>query len=130
LIRVAPWDVDIGGRKFSIRPLTVRERIALSEQLTEEKAAEAIRDARALGIPHAQALKAAQDSREESRRASSLVLHCFNLSGAAMVLAVACRDAEAFLESVDLAEASMHAIAALGVDVEKYREAAASADPR
>jgi hypothetical protein len=46
-----------------------------------------------------------------------------------MVLAACCDDAEAFLAAVEISDASMHAIAALGVDVDRYREAAAAANP-
>ena len=130
MIRVAPWVVNAGDRSFTLRPLTVRERIALSEQLTEDKAAEILRDAKAVGMPHREAMQVAQDAREAARRASSLVLHCFNLSGAAMVLAACCDDAEAFLAAVEISDASMHAIAALGVDVDRYKEAAAAANPQ
>jgi hypothetical protein len=80
-------------------------------------------------MPHREAMQVAQDAREAARRASSLVLHCFNLSGAAMVLAACCDDAEAFLAAVEISDASMHAIAALGVDVDRYKEAAAAANP-
>jgi hypothetical protein len=129
MIRVAPWVVNAGDRSFTLRPLTVRERIALSEQLAEEKASEVLRDAKAIAMPSKEAMRAAQDAREEARRSSSLVMHCFNLSGAAMVLAACCDDAEAFLAAVEISDASMHAIAALGVDVDRYREAAAAANP-
>lgn len=129
MIRVAPWVVNAGGRDFALRPLTVRERISLSEQLADEKASEVLRDAKAIEMPHKDAMRAAQDAREEARRSSSLVMHCFNLSGAAMVLAACCDDAEAFLAAIEISEASMHAIAALGVDVDRYREAAAAANP-
>jgi hypothetical protein len=129
MIRVAPWVVNAGDRSFTLRPLTVRERIALSEQLAEEKASEVLRDAKAIEMSHKDAMRAAQEAREEARRSSSLVMHCFNLSGAAMVLAACCDDAEAFLAAVEISDASMHAIAALGVDVDRYREAAAAANP-
>ena len=129
MIRVAPWVVNAGDRSFTLRPLTVRERIALSEQLAEEKASEVLRDAKAIEMSHKDAMRAAQEAREEARRSSSLVMHCFNLSGAAMVLAACCDDAEAFLAAVEISDASMHAIAALGVDVDRYKEAAAAANP-
>ena len=129
MIRVAPWVVNAGDRSFTLRPLTVRERIALSEQLAEEKASEVLRDAKAIEMSHKDAMRAAQEAREEARRSSSLVMHCFNLSGAAMVLAACCDDAEAFLAAVEISDASMHAIAALGVDVDRYWEAAAAANP-
>ncbi|NDF13237.1 MAG: hypothetical protein EB060_10555 [Proteobacteria bacterium] len=130
MIRVSPWSVEEGGRRFKLRPLTVRERIALGEDLAEMKAAEAVRDARAFGASPSFAIEAASQAREEARKSSALILACFGLSGAAMVLAKACDDAEELMAAVDPTVASTHAIACLGVDVEKYESEVRSRNPQ
>ena len=115
--------------QFNATMTAVKQSAAATATSTGELLRNKLRDAKAIEMSHKDAMRAAQEAREEARRSSSLVMHCFNLSGAAMVLAACCDDAEAFLAAVEISDASMHAIAALGVDVDRYKEAAAAANP-
>lgn len=127
MIRIAPWDVTGGGKTFKVRPLTVRERIVLGEELAETKAAQAIRDARAAGAGFKDAVQIGQEARTAALAASALVMDAFTLGGCARILAACCDDAEGLLSALEPTEASMVALAALGVDVDRHRETLASA---
>lgn len=130
MIRVAPWEVEEAGKKYTLRPLTVRERIALGEDLAEIRARAAISDAKAFGSSPSFAIQAANEAREDARKASTLIVGCFTMTGAAMVLAKSCSDAEGLMASIEPTRASNLALACLGVDVERYEAEARSANPR
>lgn len=120
MIRIAPWEVA----GVAVRPLTVRERIVLSEELADQKARKAADDALAVGFTKQEAMKQVAAAREEARAASVLVVDCFTPAGAMRVLSVACGvdGADALSKAISLDELSMTAVAALGIDIEAHRE--------
>lgn len=120
MIRLAPWDVA----GVSVRPLTVRERITLSEELADHKARKAADDALAVGFTKQEALRQVTAAREDARAASVLVVDCFTPAGAIRVLSVACGadGADALSRALSLDELSMTAVATLGIDIEAHRE--------
>jgi hypothetical protein len=124
MIRIAPWEVA----GIEVRPLTVRERIVLSEELADDRARKAGEDAVSIGMTKAEALKHIAVVREESRAASTIVIDAFTPSGAMRVLSRACgaASAEQLAAAVSLDELSMVAAAALGIDIEAHAERVAS----
>jgi len=124
MIRIAPWDVS----GVQVRPLTVRERIALSDELADERARKAVDDALAVGMTKTEALKHVASVRDENRAASVIVIDAFTPSGAMRVLSKACgvEQAERLASLVSLDELSMTAAAALGIDIEAHAERSSS----
>lgn len=120
MIRIAPWEVS----GVTVRPLTVRERIVLSEELADARARKAGEDALSVGFTKQEAMRQIAAAREEARAASVLVVDCFTPSGAMRVLSIACGvdGADALSRAVSLDELSMTACAAIGIDVEAHRE--------
>ena len=120
MIRISPWEVA----GVSVRPLTVRERIALSEDLADHKARKAADDALAVGFTKQEAIRQVMAAREEARAASVLVVECFTPAGAMRVLTVSCGvdGADALSRALSLDELSMTAVATLGIDIDAHRE--------
>jgi hypothetical protein len=120
MIRLSPWEVA----GVSVRPLTVRERIALSEELADQKARKAADDALAVGFTKQEAIRQVMAAREEARAASVLVVECFTPAGAMRVLTVSCGvdGADALSRALSLDELSMTAVATLGIDIDAHRE--------
>jgi hypothetical protein len=120
MIRLSPWEVA----GVSVRPLTVRERIALSEELADHKARKAADDALAVGFTKQEAIRQVMAAREEARAASVLVVECFTPAGAMRVLTVSCGvdGADALSRALSLDELSMTAVATLGIDIDAHRE--------
>jgi len=120
MIRISPWEVA----GVSVRPLTVRERIALSEELADHKARKAADDALAVGFTKQEAIRQVMAAREEARAASVLVVECFTPAGAMRVLTVSCGvdGADALSRALSLDELSMTAVATLGIDIDAHRE--------
>ena len=120
MIRLSPWEVA----GVSVRPLTVRERIALSEELADHKARKAADDALAVGFTKQEAIRQVMAAREEARAASVLVVECFTPAGAMRVLTVSCGvdGADALSRALSLDELSMTAVATLGIDIDAHRD--------
>lgn len=120
MIRISPWEVA----GVTVRPLTVRERIALSEELADHKARKAADDAIAVGFTKQEAIRQVMAAREEARTASVLVVECFTPAGAMRVLTVSCGvdGADALSRALSLDELSMTAVATLGIDIDAHRE--------
>lgn len=123
--RMSPWDVA----GVAVRPLTVRERIALSDALANDRAAATAADAAACGYAKDEALREVRAARDAARLPSALVLDAFNVDGAMRVLNVACgpEGADLLAQRVSIDEISIAAVEALGVDVDAYRESSGKA---
>ena len=123
MIRTQPW-VHEGHH---IRPLTVRERIGLSQSMSDVAAGRAATDAKALGMGHAVALEAIARAREEAETASALVGRAFSLEGAMAILELAARDADSLAQSVEPKTLTALALAAIGIDLEEAERRAVEA---
>jgi hypothetical protein len=124
MIRLSSWTHEVDGRVFSLRPLTVRERIALGEALADSMAGDAARDARAAGMTPREAVAEARTARDEARKSSALVMSCFSLAGAMRVLDRACEDAGELIAAVEPQVSTTLALAALGIDIEEHERKA------
>jgi hypothetical protein len=115
MIRTQPWVHD----GFTIRPLKVRERIALSERLSDRSAKRAATDAKSIGLANSAALETIAKAREEAETAAALVGWAFSLEGALEILSIATEDADSLAESVEPKTLTALALAAIGIDLEE-----------
>lgn len=122
MIRVTDWIVTAGGASFSLAPLTVRQRLALSEDLASERARTAAADAALVGMGKAEAAEFVAEARRKALNVASLFLDCYTTQGQIRVLSVAIGSVDRALEFVGKAtvrEASRAALEALGIDTDK-----------
>jgi hypothetical protein len=122
MIRTQPWTHD----GVEIRPLRVRERIALVERMSDRAAARAARDAKLVGLAGPAALAEIAKAREEAETASALVGRAFSIEGALEILAVATDDADSLAERVEPKTLTALALAAIGIDLEEAERRAAT----
>ena len=119
MIRLSAWVVTLSdGSTATVRPLTVRERIATTEAFAGQCAERASADARLAGMASAEVFREVTTARRNARTASALVMDCFTLDGAMRVLHAASVDAERIAAGVEPKELSWIALEALGVDRE------------
>jgi len=110
---VYPWNETLpDGRVVAIRPLTVRQRIALTNELADIRASEARKAAEIAGLPVS--LQAVEKARRDALVASALVLDCYTLAGSLRVLCAASEFGELIADSVDAKRATEIALRALG----------------
>jgi hypothetical protein len=120
MIRLEPWTF----KGHTIRPLTVRHRIRLTEELAEEFAKRAAQDCALIGMPFSDRVRFVAEARERAYTASSLISECFTLSGAMKVLTHACETAEALAAEVEPKDLTSEALAAIGIDLDRVQAAA------
>jgi hypothetical protein len=122
MIRVAKWDVvSSTGRSFTVRPLTVRERLSISADVSDERARIAAQDATLAGMSKADAAEHIGSERRKAANTSTLYLDCYSLQGAIRVLSVSMGVDEAllFAEQVTPQTLTNTALECLGIDIEK-----------
>lgn len=90
----ANFEIHVANRPIRIRPLTVRERMALGNALVERERRKAVELAKDLGVAPKDALEVVRKAVSEAERISSLVLSCFTMEGAVAVLRIACQTVE------------------------------------
>lgn len=119
-MKVAPWLVTLtDGTVAQVRPVTVRERIALAEAFAEKEAARAASDGKASGMKPDEIARHASDVRRKSRVASALIMDCFTYDGAMRVLeCIAPESAERIGSLIEPKDLPWLALEALGVDTE------------
>lgn len=119
MIRISAWQVEAGGRSWTVEPLTVRQRIALVEAFADERARKAMEDGRASQLAGPRLVEVATTARDGVRAASFLVGQCFTLDGAHRILRVAAGDeaADAILTHLEPADVAPVALEAIGIDV-------------
>jgi len=119
MIRLSAWVVTLSdGTTATMRPLTVRERIGITEAFSSQCAERASADAKLAGMASAEVFREVAAARRNARTASALVMDCFTLDGSMRVLHVASDDAERIAAGVEPKELSWIALEALGVDRE------------
>ncbi len=114
-MRIQPWDVALrDGRSITVRPLTVRQRIALTNEMADERAKEAERDGRAVALSEKALLECVREARKNALVSSTLALDCYTLRGAMRVVCAATEHGEALGESLDPRALTELALALLG----------------
>ena len=124
MLRTQAWKVEAGGRSFEFRPLRVRERMRLSEELAEERAKSAAADAKLVGMSVSQSAEHVASERRKAMGSQQILLDCYTIRGALRVLAESA-GGEAAIAFADLVEPSMLtqvALESLGIDVEARGE--------
>jgi len=121
---VHPIDVTLpDGRVVTARPLTVRQRIALTADLADERARIARRNAEIAGEPNA--LAAVEKARRDALVASALILDCYTLAGAMRVIEAGSEFSEAIGDGLEPKALTELALRLLGFGREDEREAPA-----
>lgn len=124
-MKVAPWMITLNdGTVAQLRPVTVRERIALAEAFAEKEVARAAGDGKASGLKPDEIARHVSDVRRKSRVASALIMDCFTFDGAMRVLeCVAPESAERIASRIEPKDLPWLALEALGVDTEAAKAA-------
>lgn len=126
-MRLVPWQVEAGGRRFSVRPIRVRDRIRLADELSEERAKSAAADARLVGMTLDKAAEHVASERRKALSAGAIIADTVTPKGALRVLSMACDSVEeaiALADSMEQRELTVVACEALGVDFERRAETA------
>jgi hypothetical protein len=121
MIRTAQWEIAAAGSFYVVKPLTVRQRLALSEDFATERAKAAAGDAALAGLRGAEAAEFVSDARRRALNVSALCLDCYSLHGQIRVLSAALGDVDTamrFVQSVAPREATNVALEALGIDTD------------
>lgn len=114
-MRIQPWDISTrDGRKITVRPLTVRQRIALTNELASDRATEAQADASLSGLDAKATLEHVQKARREALIASALILDCYTLRGAMRVVAASTELSEPLSSTLEPKELTELALSLLG----------------
>ena len=79
-MKLSPWVETLAdGTAVTIRPLTIRERIAVTDEMADEWARAAAKDAKAAQLLPAQIADAMADARKRASVSSALILDCYTL---------------------------------------------------
>jgi hypothetical protein len=121
MIRLTQWTCTVGGTDFRASPLTVRQRLALSEELATERARAAAEDARLAGMGRAEAAEHIGEARRKAMNTTALYLDAYSLKGALRILTVSMGSAEIandFSSKALPRELSRTCLEALGIDTD------------
>jgi 3-oxoacyl-[acyl-carrier-protein] synthase III len=112
------------GRVFDVKPITVRQRLALQNRYVERERKRAADDAKAAGMSGSAAAEYITEARRKADNLGALVLWSFSVDGILEVLleSVGAEKAEEMVREIEIKEASLIALAALGVDLDRYTE--------
>lgn len=122
MIRRSEWTVSLEGQDFRLKPLTVRQRLALSDDLSEDRAVVAAKDGRSAGLAPADLAEFIAEARRKASSASALHLDCYTLQGQIRVLTVCLgNDVDAAIRFVEVASpraATRASLEALGINTD------------
>ena len=90
----APFPVIINGRSIELKPLTIRDRMAVSNLLSANASARSIALAKSLGLTSKDSADFVSLRIEEAEKMSSLIMSCFTIEGSSAILARACASVE------------------------------------
>jgi 3-oxoacyl-[acyl-carrier-protein] synthase III len=112
------------GRVFDVKPITVRQRMVLQNRYVERERKRAADDAKAASLSGPAAAEYITDARRKADNLGALVLWAFSVDGILEILleAVGGEKAEEMVREIELKEASLIALAALGVDLDRYTD--------
>lgn len=112
------------GRRFEVRPITVRQRLELQNLYVERERKRAAEDAKAASLAGPAAAEYVTEARRKADNLGALVMWGFTIDGILEILgkSMGYEKAEELASAVDVKEASMIALAALGVDLDRYRD--------
>lgn len=111
--------VTVDGRDITLKPLTVRQRLALSNLLIKQERDKAIESARQMGLKPSEMAESVAAAVREADRMSSVVMSCWTLKGALAVLALAsdAETADLIGERLEPSQLGVLAARCLNVDV-------------
>lgn len=118
----ASFEFHAGGTAYRFRPLTVRERIGLSNAIVERERRKAVALAKELELSGAERVEFVSRAVSEAEKVSSVVLSCFTLEGSLTVLRLSIlgevSDVDRIAEAVEPGELSVVAARCLNVEIE------------
>lgn len=121
MIRIVEWTVTVGGKDYRVKPLTVRQRMTLSEEVSTDRAKAAAEDSRLAGMSKIDAAEHIGEARRKGMNASALYLDSYSLHGAIRILTMAMGSVD---HAIDLSEKSSPrelsrlCLEALGIDTD------------
>lgn len=121
MIRITEWTVEARGISFKVKPLTVRQRLALSEDLAAERAKVAAEDGRLAGMDKAAIAEHVGEARRKGTMSGALLLDAYTLHGAVRILTAAMGgvdQAMAYAELCGPKELTRTCLEALGIDTD------------
>lgn len=119
---LAPWTLTLpSGRVVTLRPLTVRQRIELTNQLADERAQEARRNAEIANEPNV--FKAVEKARRDALVASALILDCYTIRGALRVVSASSEFGDAIGDELEPRALTELALRALGLSKDEEEDA-------
>jgi hypothetical protein len=122
MIRMSEWTVEARGERFKVRPITVRERLAITEDLAFERVRQAAEDAKLAEMPKSDAAAHIAEARRKAMSAGALYMDCYSIHGAIRVLSVAMSSVDSALSYADKVaprELARTCLEALGIDTEE-----------
>jgi hypothetical protein len=129
MVRMTEWMVTFGGVEFRLKPITVRQRLALSEDMASDKAKAAAEDARLADMTASERAEHIGEARRKALMASALFLDAYSIHGGIRILSAALGDVDKALDLVGRAtprEATRVCLEALGIDTDTLDADAAS----
>lgn len=117
----ATFEHHVGDEIFRFRPLTVRERIGLSNAIIEREKKKAIQLANELSLSGSEKIESVQKAIADAEKVSSVVMSCFTFDGCIAVLRLAAEDQKSIdrlAEVVEPGELSVIAARCLNVEIE------------
>jgi hypothetical protein len=117
----ASFEVTAGDRSVRLRPLTVRERMRLNNDLIERERRKALELAKACGMSPKEIAQAVGEAVSGAEKMSALVMWCFTLEGAMAILLLSCatpEDAEHLGSNIEPAKLGAVAAKCLNVQID------------
>lgn len=115
----ADFTVTCGGKEWTLKPLTVRQRIAYANLMSARAREKAIANAKAVGLKPSETAEMVASAVADAERLSSIVMSCWTIEGAMAVIRLASDEAtaEALCELLEPAQLGVNAAKCLNVDV-------------
>lgn len=122
----APFPVSVDGTEITLKPLTVRQRLAFGNTLVERERQKALEAGKAAGLTGRDLADLVAEAARGAERVSFVVASCFTLEGALMVIALASteKDAERIGNAMEPGDVGVLAARCMGVSFEAKAAAA------
>lgn len=117
---VSTFEHQVGEEIFRFRPLTVRERIGLSNAIIERERRKTIQTANELSLSGPEKMESVAKAVAEAEKISAVVMSCFTFDGCLAVLRLAAEDQKSIdrlAEIVEPGELSVIAARCLNVEI-------------
>lgn len=114
----APFPVALSTGQVMLRPLTVRERLMIANNIIERARTKAVADGKACGLSGKDLAASVFECTAEADRVSSVVMSCFTMEGAMSILIMSAGAEIAEQIGSEKEPAELGVIAAMCINVE------------